>query len=172
MANFCGGIQLSDNFTIVNGIITLVENEDPIDTTVTPCGQLFDGNIFDVYVIDTKHKVLTAVGVDHAIPMPQPIKSNCGIYLDSRFFTVENKTVDFVERHLLEVLVSPPEVEYTISVTHEGEPVEPFAGTTVYPMDILDGEYVVTVDAEGYNQGTDTVTADSDQIVTITLTPA
>ena len=172
MANFCGGIRLSDNFAIVDGVITLAENEDPIEMTVTPCGQLFDGNIFDVYVIDAKHKVLTAVGVDREIPMPQPIKSNCGIYLDSRFFTVENKIVDFVERHLLEVLVSPPEAEYTISVTHEGELVEPFVGTTVYPMDVIDGEYIVTVNAMGYNQGTDTVTADSDQIVTITLTPA
>lgn len=52
------------------------------------------------------------------------------------------------------------------------DPVEPFAGLeNVYPLDNIDEEYTVTVTAEGYEEFTQGVTADSDHIIQATLTP-
>ena len=178
MANFCGGIKLNpDVFEIRKGIITLVDahSDDPLTETTTPCGQLWDAIFFETAKLDGKHHILTSAGVDTDIPITPPIKSNCGIYLDSRFFTKDNTGVlDFTDRHLLEVLVNPPEAEYTITVelASGGEPVEPFTGLdNVYPMDSIDEQYTITVTAEGYDEFTTDVTADSDQIVQATLTP-
>lgn len=178
MARFCGGIKLNpDTFEIRNGVITLVDahGDDPLEELTTPCGQLWDAMIFETARLDGKHYVLTAAGVDTEIPMTHPIKTNCGLYIDPRFFSLdENKVLDFVERHLLEVLVNPPDVEYTITVelASGGEPVEPFAGLeNVYPLDSVDEEYTVTVTAAGYEEFTQRVTADSDHIVQATLTP-
>lgn len=178
MATFCGGIKLNtDTFEVKNGVITLVDahSEDPLTETTTPCGQLWDAILFETVKLDGKHNILTTAGVDTDIPITPPIKSNCGIYLDSRFFTKDDSGIlDFTDRHLLEVLVSPADVEYTINVglTSGGDPIEPFAGlANVYPMDSIDEEYTVTVTAEGYEEFTQQVTADSDQIVQATLTP-
>lgn len=176
MASFCGGLKFNpDTFKIENGIITLVDATDPLEYTTTPCGQLFDGVIFETAKLDGKHNILTASGVDTDIPMGQPIKSNCGFYGDPRFFSKdENGVLDFVERHLLEVLVNPADVDYTITVglTVGGDPVEPFAGLeNVYPMDEIDEQYTITVTADGYDTFTDDVTADTDRIVQVTLTP-
>ena len=110
------------------------------------------------------------------IPLANIIRTSCGIDCDGRFFSKDDKGVlDFIDRHLLEVLVNPPEAEYTITVelASGGEPVEPFAGlTNVYPLDGIDKEYTVTVTAAGYEEFTQQVTADSDQIVQATLTSA
>lgn len=178
MANFCGGIKLnSDTFELREGIITLVDahSDDPLTEITTPCGQLWDAIFFETVKLDGKHNILTTAGVDTEIPITTPIKSNCGIYLDSRFFSKDDKGVlDFTDRHLLEVLVNPPDAEYTITVelASGGEPVEPFAGLdNVYPLDSVDEEYDVTVTAAGYQEFTQRVTADSDHIVQATLTP-
>lgn len=179
MANFCGGIKLNtDTFEVRNGVITLVDahSDDPLTETTTPCGQLWDAILFETVKLDGKHNILTTADVDTDIPITLPIKSNCGIYFDSRFFTKDDSGVlDFTDRHLLEVVVSPADADYTITVglTSGGEPVEPFAGlANVYPMDSIDEEYTVTVTAEGYEEFTQQVTADSDQIVQATLTPS
>ena len=180
MATFCGGIKLNtDTFELREGIITLVDahSDDPLTETTTPCGQLWDAIFFETAKLDGKHNILTAAGVDTDIPITPPIKSNCGIYLDSRFFTKDDTGVlDFTERHLLEVLVNPPEAEYTIIValtTEPDTPIEPFEeGGNVYPLDEIDEEYTVTVTATGYEEFTQRVTADSDHIVQATLTPS
>lgn len=178
MANFCGGIKLnSDTFEIRNGIITLVDvhSDDPLTETTTPCGQLWDATLFETVKHDGKC-LLTSAGVDVDIPFANIVRTSCGINCDGRFFSKdENDVLDFTDRHLLEVLVSPADADYTITVglTSGGEPVEPFAGLgNVYPMDSIDEEYTVTVTAEGYEEFTQAVTADSDQIVQATLTPA
>ena len=178
MASFCGGIKLNtDTFEERNGIITLVDahSDDPLTEATTSCGQLWDAILFETVKLDGKHNILTTAGVDTDIPITPPIKSNCGIYLDSRFFTKdEGGVLDFTDRHLLEVLVSPADVEYTITVelASGGEPVEPFTGLeNVYPLDSVDEEYTVTVTATGYEEFTQQVTADSDHIVQATLTP-
>ena len=179
MANFCGGIKLNtDTFEIRDGIITLVDahGDDPLEELTTPCGQLWDAIIFETAKLDGKHYVLTTAGVDTEIPMTHPIKTNCGLYIDPRFFSLgTGKVLDFTERHLLEVLVNPPDAEYTITValtTEPDTPIEPFEeGGNVYPLDEIDEEYDVTVTATGYEEFTQRVTADADHIVQATLTP-
>ena len=177
MANFCGGIKLNtDTFEVRNGVITLVDAhpDDPIEEVNTPCSQLYDSIIFE----RVKHNgvwIMTSAGVDTNIPLANIITASCGAKFDGRFFSKdENGVLDFTDRHLLEVLVSPADVDYTITVelASGGEPVEPFAGlTNVYPLDSIDEEYTVTVTAEGYEEFTQQITADSDQIVQATLTP-
>ena len=177
MANFCGGIKLNaDTFEIRNGIITLTDahSDDPLTETTTPCGQPYDALIFETVKHNGKW-LLTSAGVNTDIPLANIVRSSCGIDFDGRFFSKdENGVLDFTDRHLLEVLVNPPEAEYTITVelASGGEPVEPFAGlTNVYPLDSVDEEYTVTVTAAGYEEFTQQVTADSDKIVQVTLTP-
>lgn len=180
MANFCGGIKLNpDVFEIRKGVITLVtaHSDDPLEETVTTCSQLWDAIVFEAVNLDGKHKMITAAGVDTEIPTGNPIKSNCGIYFDSRFFNIEGKVLSYTERHLIEVLVNPPEAEYTITVEDEAEPgtpIEPIEGLhNVYPMDDLDGSYLVTVTAEGYDDFEQRVEAsEGDNIVQATLTPS
>ena len=177
MANFCGGIKLNpDTFEVRNGVITLVDahSDDPLTETITPCGQPYDALIFEAVKHNGKW-LLTSAGVNTDIPLANIVRSSCGIDFDGRFFSKdENGVLDFTDRHLLEVLVNPPEAEYTITVelASGGEPVEPFAGlTNVYPLDSVDEEYTVTVTAAGYEEFTQQVTADSDKIVQVTLTP-
>lgn len=177
MAKFCGGIKLNpDTFEIRDGIITLVDahSDDPLTETTTPCGQPYDSLIFETVKYNGKW-LITSAGVDTDIPLANIVRSSCGIDFDGRFFNVDDKGVlDFTDRHLLEVLVNPPEAEYTITVelASGGEPVEPFTGLeNVYPLDSVDEEYTITVTATGYKEFTQQVTADSDQIVQATLTP-
>ena len=177
MANFCGGIKLNtDTFEIRNGIITLVDahSDDPLTETTTPCGQLWDALIFETVKHNGKWLV-TSAGVDTDIPLANIVRSSCGIDFDGRFFTKEeNGVLNFTDRHLLEVLVSPADVEYTITVglTAGGDTVEPFAGLdNVYPLDSIDENYTITVTATGYEEFTQTVDADSDHIVTANLVP-
>lgn len=177
MANFCGGIKLNtDTFEIREGVITLVDahSDDPIEEVNTPCSQLYDSIIFE----RVKHNgvwIMTSAGVDTDISLANIVTASFGAKFDGRFFSKdENGVLDFVERYLLEVLVNPPEAEYTITVelASGGEPVEPFVGLeNVYPLDNIDEEYTVTVTATGYEEFTQQVTADSDHIVQVTLTP-
>ena len=177
MATFCGGIKLNtDTFEIRNGIITLVDahTDDPIEEVNTPCSQLYDSIIFE----RVKHNgvwIMTSAGVDTDIPLANIVTASCGAKFDGRFFSKDDKGIlDFTDRHLLEVLVNPPEAEHTITVelASGGEPIEPFTGLdNVYPLDSVDEEYTVTVTAEGYEEFTQQITADSDHIVQATLTP-
>lgn len=177
MATFCGGIKLNtDTFEIRDGVITLVDShpDDPIEEVNTPCSQLYDSIIFERVKYNGVW-IMTSAGVDTDIPLANIVTASCGAKFDGRFFSKdENGVLDFTDRHLLEVLVNPPEAEYTITVelASGGEPVEPFAGLeNVYPLDSVDEEYDVTVTAAGYEEFTQRVTADSDHIVQATLTP-
>lgn len=173
----CGGIKLNaDTFEVRDGVVTLtdVHSDEPLTETTTPCGQPYDALIFETVKYNNKW-LLTSAGVDTDIPLANIVRSSCGIDFDGRFFSKdENGVLDFTDRHLLEVLVNPPEAEYTITVelASGGEPVEPFAELeNVYPLDSVDEEYDVTVNAAGYEEFTQRVTADSDHIVQATLTP-
>ena len=177
MANFCGGIKLNtDTFEVRNGVITLVDAhpDDPIEEVNTPCSQLYDSIIFE----RVKHNgvwIMTSAGVDTDFPLANIVTASCGAKFDGRFFSKdENGVLNFTDRHLLEVLVSPADVDYTITVglTAGGDPIEPFAGLeNVYPLDSIDEQYTITVTATGYEEFTQQITADSDQIVQATLTP-
>ena len=170
----CGGIKLnSDTFKQIDDIITLT-TEDTVENPVTVCGQKFSGDIFGVGKVNGRY-VLTTATRDEEIPFGEFVRTNCGILTDGYFFSIgADGVLGITDRQLLEVLVSPADVDYTITVglTSGGDPVEPFTGlTNVYPLDSIDEEYTVTVTAEGYEEFTQQVTADSDQIVQATLTP-
>lgn len=170
MAKFCGGIRIGETLGIEDGVITIEQNLDPIDTVTTPCGQKFDGAYFEV-VRHNGSYLLTAAGVDENIPLLSIIKSNCGLNLDGRFFLIREGKVEFLKQYLLEVLVNPADVDYVIEVTQNGLPIDPLEGSNIYPMDNIGAEYVVTVNADGYDEFTQNVTAEQDHIVQATLTP-
>lgn len=167
---FCGGIRLGETLKVENGVITIEQNIEPIEATVTPCGQKFDEAYFEVVKYKGRY-LLTASGVNEEIPLLSIIKSNCGLNLDGRFFVEVDGNVEFLKQYLLEILVSPADVDFTIKVTQNDLPVKPLENSNIYPMDIIDGEYKITVTAEGYEEFTQNVTADSDHIVQATLTP-
>lgn len=177
MANFCGGIKLNpDTFEIREGIITLVDShpDDPIEEVNTPCSQLYDSIIFERVKYNGVW-IMTSAGVDTDIPLANIVTASCGAKFDGRFFSKdENGVLDFTDRHLLEVLVNPPEADYTITVglTAGGDPIEPFAGLdNVYPLDSIDENYTITVTATGYEEFIQAVDANADHIVTANLVP-
>ncbi len=175
----CGGIKLNaDTFEIRNGIVTVAgaHSDDPLTETTTPCGQPYDALIFETVKHNGKW-LLTSAGVDVNIPLANIIRTSCGIDCDGRFFSKdENDVLDFTDRHLLEVLVSPVDAPYTITVALTAEPdtpIEPFEGLdNVYPLDTLEEEYTVTVTAEGYDTSEQEVTADQDHVLQVELTPS
>lgn len=86
----------------------------------------------------------------------------------------EKGVLNFTERYLLEVLVSDVYGDIVpgckITVTKGEEQIEPFAeANNIFPLDEIDGEYTVNVSASGYVAQEVQVTADEDQILTITL---
>lgn len=158
----CGGIKLNEDiFKEINGVITL-STESEVHDPVTSCGQLWDSNIF-------------SVGKHEEIPLGSLIKANCSILCDGHYFSVDEKGVlNFTERYLLEVLVSDVYGNIVpgckITVTKGEEQIEPFAeANNIFPLDEIDGEYTVNVSASGYVAQEVQVTADEDQILTITL---
>ena len=177
MATFCGGIKLNtDTFEVRNGVITLVDShpDDPIEEVNTPCSQQYDSILFKRVKYNGAW-IMTSAGVDTDIPLINIVSASCGAKFDGRFFSVdENNVLNFTDRHLLEVLVNPVDIDYAIEVTltSGGEPLEPFAGTdNIYPLDEIDENYTITVTAEGYEEFTQAVDANEDHIVTATLTP-
>lgn len=177
MATFCGGIKLNpDTFSIHKGVITLTDahSDDPLEEVTTPCAQQYDSILFERVKYNGVW-IMTSAGVDTDIPLANIVTASCGAKFDGRFFSKdENGVLDFIDRHLLEVLVNPADVDYTITVelASGGEPIQPFTGLeNVYPLDSIDEEYDITVTAAGYEEFTQRVTADSDHIVTATLTP-
>ena len=170
MPNFCGGIKLGETLKVEDGIITLVTETPNEETVVTPCGMLWDSNVFEVTKVSGR-PVLTSVGIEEEMGMPVIVKSNCGLALDGLYFTVNaDKSIDFNEAHVLEVLFTP--IDATVAVTYgdDSTPVEPIPGTTnMYKLDEIDATYSITVSKEGYTSQTEQVTADENHIVEINL---
>lgn len=170
MANFCGGIKLGETLKVDKGIITLATGTSVVDEVVTPCGMLWDSNVFEIAKVEGR-PVVTSIGIDEEMGMPLIVKSNCGLALDGLYFQVnEDKSIDFNESHVLEVLFTP--IDATVAVTYgdEDTPVEPIPGTTnIYKLDETDATYSITVSKEGYTSQTEQVTADQNHIIEINL---
>ena len=173
MPNYCGGIKLGDTLKVDKGIITLADHTSVSGETITPCGMLWDSNIFEV----GKHNgayILTSVGVDEDMDMPMYIKSNCGLNLDSRYFTLnEDRSIDFDESYVLEVLVEPHDATITVTYGDADTPVEPIQGTTnMFKLTEIDETYTITASKEGYTSQEQQITADQNHIVEFTLVEA
>lgn len=84
------GIKLDKTFKVIKGIICDA-NATTVDATkaVSTCGQRWDGALFTV-----SNKVITLHNSEgEEVGTPVPIKGNCGVGLDGRFFHVEDGKV-------------------------------------------------------------------------------
>lgn len=167
MAKFCGGLKLDkDSFKIVKGVICDT-NATTVDMTkvVSTCGQLWDGALFAVAdgVVTLHHSEGEEVGT------PVPVKGNCGVGLDGRFFKLNKGVVSLQDGFVLTVNVTPTDA--TIDVTDaEGENIDPIAGTAnTFLLSGLGDSYTITATKDGYTAKSQTVKNNGDQTVTIEL---
>ena len=169
MAKFCGGIKLDKTFKVIKGIICDA-NATTVDATkaVSTCGQRWDGALFTV-----SNKVITLHNSEgEEVGTPVPIKGNCGVGLDGRFFKLNKGVVSLQDGFLLTVNANP--ADDTIKVTDvDSAEIAPITGTTnTFLLSGLGDSYTLTVSKTGYTTKTQTVVNNSDQTVEITLEAA
>lgn len=169
MAKFCGGIKLDKTFKVIKGIICDA-NATTVDATkaVSTCGQRWDGALFTV-----SNKVITLHNSEgEEVGTPVPIKGNCGVGLDGRFFKLNKGVVSLQDGFLLTVNANPADA--TIKVTDvDSAEIAPITGTTnTFLLSGLGDSYTLTVSKTGYTTKTQTVVNNSDQTVEITLEAA
>lgn len=169
MAKFCGGIKLDNTFKVIKGIICDA-NATTVDATkaVSTCGQRWDGALFTV-----SDKVITLHNSEgDAVGTPVPIKGNCGVGLDGRFFKLSKGVVSLQDGFVLTVNATPADA--TIKVTDvDSAEVAPITGTTnTFLLSGLGDSYTLTVSKTGFTTKTQTVVNNGDQTVEITLEAA
>lgn len=169
MAKFCGGIKLDKTFKVIKGIICDA-NATSVDATkaVSTCGQRWDGALFTV-----SNKVITLHNSEgEEVGTPAPIKGNCGVGLDGRFFKVNKGVVSLQDGFVLTVNTTPSDA--TIKVTDVGSAeVVPITGTTnTFLLSGLGDSYTLTVSKTGFTTKTQAVVNNGDQTVEITLEAA
>ena len=169
MAKFCGGIKLDKTFKVIKGIICDV-NASTVDATkaVSTCGQRWDGTLFTV-----SNKVITLHNSEgEEVGTPVPIKGNCGVGLDGRFFKVNKGVVSLQDGFVLTVNATPSGA--TIKVTDVGSAeVAPITGTTnTFLLSGLGDSYTLTVSKTGFTTKTQAVVNNGDQTVEVTLEAA
>lgn len=170
MGKFCGGIRLNlETLKIINGIICDA-NATSVDATkaVSTCGQRWDGALFTV-----SNKVITLHNSEgDAVGTPVPIKGNCGVGLDGRFFKLSKGVVSLQDGFVLTVNATPADA--TIKVTDvDSVEVAPITGTTnTFLLSGLGDSYTVEVSKTGFTTKTQTVVNNGDQTVEITLEAA
>lgn len=169
MAKFCGGIKLDNTFKVVKGIICDA-NAITVDATkaVSTCGQRWDGALFTV-----SNKVITLHNSEgDAVGAPVPIKGNCGVGLDGRFFKLSKGVVSLQDGFVLTVNATPADA--TIKVTDvDSAEVAPITGTVnTFLLSGLGDSYTLTASKTGYTTKTQTVVNNGDQTVEVTLETA
>ena len=166
MAKFCGGIKLDNTFKVIKGIICDA-NATTVDATkaVSTCGQRWDGALFTV-----SDKVITLHNSEgDAVGTPVPIKGNCGVGLDGRFFKLSKGVVSLQDGFVLTVNATPADA--TIKVTDaDSAEVAPITGATnTFLLSGLGDTYTVEVSKTGFITKTQTVVNNGDQTVEVTL---
>ena len=169
MAKFCGGIKLDKTFKVIKGIICDA-NATTVDATkaVSTCGQRWDGALFTV-----SNKVITLHNSEgEEVGTPVPIKGNCGVGLDGRFFKVNKGVVSLQDGFVLTVNATPSDA--TIKVTDVGSAeVAPITGTTnTFLLSGLGDSYTLTVSKTGFTTKTQAVVNNGDQTIEVTLEAA
>lgn len=169
MAKFCGGIKLDKTFKVIKGIICDA-NATTVDATkaVSTCGQRWDGALFTV-----SNKVITLHNSEgEEVGTPVPIKGNCGVGLDGRFFKVNKGVVSLQDGFLLTINATPADATIKVTGVDSAE-IAPITGTTnTFLLSGLGDSYTLTVSKTGYTTKTQTVVNNSDQTVEITLEAA
>ena len=166
MTKFCGGIKLDKTFKVIKGIICDA-NATTVDATkaVSTCGQRWDGTLFTV-----SNKVITLHNSEgEEVGTPVPIKGNCGVGLDGRFFKVNKGVVSLQDGFVLTVNATPSDA--TIKVTDVGSAeIAPITGTTnTFLLSGLGDSYTLTVSKTGFTTKTQAVVNNGDQTVEVTL---
>ena len=169
MAKFCGGIKLDKTFKVIKGIICDA-NATSVDATkaVSTCGQRWDGALFTV-----SNKVITLHNSEgEEVGTPVPIKGNCGVGLDGRFFKVNKGVVSLQDGFVLTVNATPADA--TIKVTDvDSAEVASITGTTnTFLLSGLGDSYTLTVIKTGFTTKTQAVVNNGDQTVEVTLEAA
>lgn len=166
MAKFCGGIKLDKTFKVIKGIICDA-NATTVEATkaVSTCGQRWDGALFTV-----SNKVITLHNSEgEEVGTPVPIKGNCGVGLDGRFFKLNKGIVSLQDGFVLTVNVTPADAAIKVTDVDSAE-VAPITGTTnTFLLSDLGDSYTLTVSKTGYTTKTQTVTNNGDQTITVTL---
>lgn len=166
MAKFCGGIKLDKTFKVIKGIICDA-NATTVDATkaVSTCGQRWDGALFTV-----SNKVITLHNSEgEEVGTPVPIKGNCGVGLDGRFFKLNKGVVSLQDGFLLTVNVTPADATIKVTGVDSAE-IAPITGTTnTFLLSGLGDSYTLTVSKTGYTTKTQTVVNNSDQTVDVEL---
>lgn len=171
MAKFCGGIVLNPTeFHIVDGVITLID-VDSIDiaNTISVCGQLWDGEYFDVIYIDGSPCVTIATEEDHGLlDAPYLIRGNCGVGLDGRILMLKDGETTFIDGYTLTVIPTPTDAAVSV---HDGEmlvePIEP--NGTQFFLNKVGSNYSVTVQKDGYTGKSQTIENMGNQTIQVTL---
>lgn len=169
MAKFCGGIKLDKTFKVIKGIICDA-NATTVDATkaVSTCGQRWDGALFTV-----SNKVITLHNSEgEEVGTPVPIKGNCGVGLDGRFFKVNKGVVSLQDGFVLTVNATPADA--TIKVTDvDSAEVAPITGTTnTFLLSGLGDSYTLTVSKTGFTTKTQAIVNNGDQTIEVTLEAA
>lgn len=166
MAKFCGGIKLDKTFKVIKGIICDA-NATTVDATkaVSTCGQRWDGALFTV-----SNKVITLHNSEgEEVGTPVPIKGNCGVGLDGRFFKVNKGVVSLQDGFVLTVNATPSDATIKVTGVDSAE-IAPITGTTnTFLLSGLGDSYTLTVSKTGYTTKTQTVVNNSDQTVDVEL---
>lgn len=169
MSKFCGGIKLDDTFKIIKGIICDA-NATTVDTTktVSTCGQRWDGALFTV-----SNKVVTLHNSEgEEVGTPVPIKGNCGVGLDGRFFKLSKGVVSLQDGFVLTVNVTPADAIITVTDV-AGETIDPVAGNTKqFLLKGIGSTYTVTLTKTGYTTTAKQITNNGDQTLTVVLQAA
>ena len=154
---------------IIKGIICDV-NATTVDETkaVSTCGQRWDGALFTV-----SNKVITLHNSEgEEVGTPVPIKGNCGVGLDGRFFKVSKGVVSLQDGFVLTVNATPSDATIKVTDVDRAE-VAPITGTTnTFLLSGLGDSYTLTVSKTGFTTKTQAVVNNGDQTVEITLEAA
>jgi len=167
---FCGGIKLNaTTLKEIEGIICEA-NAVIVDTTkaITGCGQLWDGDSFKKVKVGNVPCITHCASDETVIGTPVPVKANCGLALDGRFFTVNSNGVNLESGYLLKVNPTPADATVTVldSQSHE---IEPLTGTT--NQYLASGNVSVAVEKDGYIGSTQTVNVNENKEVNVTIYP-
>lgn len=165
----CGGIKLDKTFKVIKGIICDA-NATTVDATkaVSTCGQRWDGALFTV-----SNKVITLHNSEgEEVGTPVPIKGNCGVGLDGRFFKVSKGVVSLQDGFVLTVNATPSDATIKVTGVNSAK-VAPITGTTnTFLLSGLGDSYTLTVSKTGFTTKTQAVVNNGDQTVEITLEAA
>lgn len=168
MAVQCGGLLIdTDTLTTVNGVIC-ESGTTSVSSVVTACGgQQFDSADFKIVRKGVVPVVTFAKNGGEVIGNVIPVKANCGLAVDSRFFEIDNDgSLVLNSGYILKISTVPSNATVAV-VDSDGETVPVIEGT--------DNEYFVSgvitvyVTAEGYNPYEESYTLTKNSSITVTL---